>query len=120
MPYALACVANENLTLFLPQRNPGIPEWYIEFLSTIREKAASSKLAILAHGLIGHAHDLAQPNSTFSLSLPSQVEALAGVLHSLQEEFPSARFILVGHSIGGYINTKVAYFWVSATITDTF
>jgi Lipid-droplet associated hydrolase len=88
-------------------RNPGIPEWYIEFLSLIREWCTPG-LAIAACGHIGHAHDLRQPISFSSLSLGSQIDAHGAVLEELHELFPNARFVSLSHSIGAYISLKVA------------
>jgi hypothetical protein len=87
--------------------NPGIPEWYIEFLSIIRERSTPG-LAIAACGHIGHAHDLQQPVSSSSLSLGSQIEAHVAVLEDLHELFPSARFVSLSHSIGAYISLRVS------------
>lgn len=94
-----------NSPLMFP-RNPGIPEWYIEFLSLIRERCTPG-LAIAACGHLGHAYDLRQPVSSSSLSLGSQIDAHGAVLEGLHELFPNARFVSLSHSIGGYISLKV-------------
>jgi Lipid-droplet associated hydrolase len=98
-------LTGSNPLLMFP-RNPGIPEWYIEFLSLIRERCTPG-LAIAACGHIGHAHDLRQPVSSSSLSLGSQIDAHGAVLEGLHELFPNARFMSLSHSIGGYISLKV-------------
>lgn len=85
--------------------NPGIPEWYIDLLTRIRD--ANPTVAIAACGHIGHAHDLPRPPQ-HSLTLESQVEAHSAVLQALSEQFPNARFVSLSHSIGGYISMRVA------------
>jgi Lipid-droplet associated hydrolase len=102
--HSLPRASNSSLML---SRNPGIPDWYIQFLSLIREQSTPG-LAIAACGHIGHAHDLKQPVSSSSLSLGSQIEAHAAVLEGLYELFPNARFVSLSHSIGAYISLKVS------------
>jgi alpha-beta hydrolase superfamily lysophospholipase len=88
--------------------NPGLPAFYIPFLSIIRERLQDSSLAICVHGHIGHAHDLPQPKSDASLSLQAQIEAAAAVFRNLQREYPNTPFIFMGHSIGAYIALHVS------------
>ncbi|PVG03234.1 alpha/beta-hydrolase [Serendipita vermifera] len=96
-----------NILIFICG-NPGIPEWYIEFLSALRNNIHSTSLAILAHGHIGHAHDLPAPKSDTSLSLEAQIIAAGSIMRSLRGEFPNTRLMLMGHSIGGYMAMQVA------------
>lgn len=88
-------------------RNPGIPEWYIDFLTLIRERAPGA-VAIAACGHIGHAYDLQKPPARSSLSLGAQIEAHAALLQDLHQLFPHARFVSLSHSIGGYISMKAS------------
>jgi hypothetical protein len=88
--------------------NPGLPEFYIPFLSIIRERLQHSSLAICAHGHIGHAYDLPQPKSDASLLLQAQMEAAAAIFRNLQRQYPNTPFIFVGHSIGAYIALHVS------------
>jgi pimeloyl-ACP methyl ester carboxylesterase len=89
-------------------RNPGIPEWYIEFLSALRNGVHSTSLAILAHGHIGHAHDLPFPKSDASVSLEAQIIAAGSIMRSLRYQFPDTRIMLMGHSIGAYMSMQVS------------
>lgn len=86
--------------------NPGLSDFYIDFLWQIRQDVKHSSLAILAHSHIGHDARLATPED--ALTLQDQVEATCATLDHIREAFPEpVPIILMGHSIGSWICMQV-------------
>ena len=78
------------------------------FLNALYQKDKTTTLAILALGHIGHSPVISVPQSIDSCSLASQVESVARVLDVLKLEYGgTAKFGLVGHSIGAWISLQV-------------
>lgn len=93
--------------LFIPG-NPGLLDFYLPFLNALYQKDTTNTLAILALGHIGHSPVISAPQSIDACSLASQVESVARALDALKLEYGgTAKFALVGHSIGAWISLQV-------------
>lgn len=88
----------------LPSGNPGLLEFYIEFLDLLSNEF--SHLAILAHGHLGHApHLTVLPQyTTLTAQVAAHIEALDAVTKAFGQQ---CKIILAGHSVGSWIAMQV-------------
>jgi len=93
--------------IFIPG-NPGLIEFYRGFLSSIHDQTKND-IAILAHAHLGHAPHIPPPPEQF-LGLPPQVEGALEVHDAVKTTYPDTKIVLVGHSIGAWISTKVLHY----------
>ncbi|EGD73447.1 hypothetical protein PTSG_05151 [Salpingoeca rosetta] len=77
--------------------NPGHPEFYIDFMSELHDKTRDPCVII---GHTGHSPTSVSPHL---FSHFQQTEHKLQVMRVLRERYPSARFTLMGHSIGAWI-----------------
>lgn len=101
------------MMLLYSSGNPGLLDFYPPFLSAIRDKDTSGKLAILAHGHIGHTPGLGNIDSSSDASrycLTAQLQSAIEAFDALRSAFGSnTRIILVGHSMGSWIALQVTF-----------
>ncbi|KII94198.1 hypothetical protein PLICRDRAFT_50181 [Plicaturopsis crispa FD-325 SS-3] len=98
-----------SVLLFIPG-NPGLNDLYTLFLSTIRDKDSSGKLAILAHSHIGHTPSVGidDPKSEKAYGLAAQVQNALYAFDALRSTFGSnIKIIVVGHSVGSWVSLQV-------------
>ncbi|RKP11730.1 hypothetical protein BJ684DRAFT_21690, partial [Piptocephalis cylindrospora] len=83
--------------------NPGAPEYYVEFLNSLREKAPpNTELFAVAH--LGHSNShLSLPRTGHVFTLDDQVDHKIELVDSLSKAYPRSKLILIGHSIGTYL-----------------
>ncbi|KZT75067.1 alpha/beta-hydrolase [Daedalea quercina L-15889] len=96
------------ILLFIPG-NPGLVEFYTPFLTAIHEKCARN-VAILAHGHLGHSATISHGGAykdASSISLTAQVESAIEATEALHDNFPHARLVVAGHSMGCWISLQV-------------
>lgn len=86
--------------------NPGAPSCYERFLSVIADRTASyeAPFHILTIGHAGHTVDTA---TSTRYSLSQQLEHKRLILSRILFRYPTAKFILAGHSIGAYMVTEL-------------
>jgi len=90
--------------LFIPG-NPGLVEFYRGFLSAIHDQM-KDEIAVLAHAHLGHASHIPPPPEQF-LGLTPQVEGALEACDAVKATYPAAKMVLIGHSIGAWISTKI-------------
>lgn len=91
-----------TLGVFVPG-NPGVIEFYDSFLDALHLRCKERGLAILAHGMLGHAPHLPTPKFT---GLLHQVESLNQVLAKIRKEWAKIRVIVICHSAGAWVATQ--------------
>ncbi|KAG8895609.1 hypothetical protein FRC00_007230, partial [Tulasnella sp. 408] len=89
----------------LAGRNPGQVTYFIYFLDYLHK--LHPELGILAKAHLGHTPGYCKTPSEEHYGLTSQVDSAMETVRSLKEAYPRAKIVLVGHSIGGWISTKV-------------
>ncbi|KAF7784006.1 hypothetical protein Agabi119p4_171 [Agaricus bisporus var. burnettii] len=97
----------ETIVLFIPG-NPGLLDFYTPFLTALQDKDLTENLAILAHAHIDHTpgvYTRASPHSRHSLT--SQVQSAIEAFDALSAEFPIARVMIIGHSVGAWVALQV-------------
>lgn len=88
--------------------NPGLCDFYEEFLTRMNENGPGS-MPILAHSLLGHSPFVDAVALSHS-GLRSQVEAVIEIIDNLEGEYNgSLKVILLGHSVGAWIASQVKY-----------
>ncbi|KAG8954984.1 hypothetical protein FRC04_010468 [Tulasnella sp. 424] len=85
--------------------NPGQVSYFLYFLDHLHR--LHPELGILAKAHLGHAPGYCEAPSEEEFGLSSQVNSAMETVHCLKEAYPQAKIVLVGHSIGGWISTKV-------------
>src|ERR1700722_451069 len=97
---------------FIDPGNPGLVDLYSSFLSAIREMDRSGRMSIYAHAHIGHSPGLESicQDTQRSNFLFTQIQGVLEIFDALKVSFPSARIILVGHSVGAWIALQVRRF----------
>ena len=93
--------------------NPGLIDFYTQFLSSLHDMFRDDQLAILAHAHLGHTSHL---NVSMKLGLLHQVEAALEAFDAIKTCWPGARVVLVGHSVGSWIATQVFIFALFLTM----
>jgi pimeloyl-ACP methyl ester carboxylesterase len=89
-----------DLTIVIIPGNPGIIDFYIEFMEEIYTRS-EGRYSVLAIGHAGHcAEDL---NAGQVFSLQDQIQHKVDFLSEMD-----GRFVLIGHSVGSYICLQVA------------
>lgn len=89
--------------------------FYTPFLAAIHEKA-DRKIAILAHGHLGHSPFIAQSvqyEDDSSIGLTVQVEGAIEAAQALHDTYPQAQLVIVGHSMGCWVALQVIHYFVS-------
>ena len=90
--------------------NPGLVEFYAPFLSSLQEREASARLAILAHGHLNHTTLPEVEHNTSDCSLVAQVQSAIEAFDALKTEFGNGtELFLIGHSVGAWIASQVCY-----------
>ncbi|KAJ7169706.1 hypothetical protein C8R46DRAFT_1089722, partial [Mycena filopes] len=90
----------EVVFLFVPG-NPGLVQFYTEFLTLLRNQ--HPYLAVFAHAHLGHTPQLYSREH----SLAAQIESAIGALDAVHATFPTAKIIMSGHSVGSWIALQV-------------
>ncbi|TRM65957.1 hypothetical protein BD626DRAFT_546363 [Schizophyllum amplum] len=85
-----------------PEGNPGIVDFYIPFLSDLRER--NPRWAVLAHSHIGHTPGFASSTSTSRCGLSFQIQSATDAIDLLKLQF--RRVVIIGHSVGCYISLQ--------------
>lgn len=86
--------------------NPGVIGFYDSFLDALHLRCRKQGLAILAHGMLGHAPQLPTPKFT---GLLHQVESLIQVLTKIRKEWAKIRVVVICHSVGAWVATQVVF-----------
>lgn len=91
--------------------NPGTVEYYTPFLTAVHEKS-EGKIAILAHGHLGHSPmvlrgDKYKDDNTISLT--AQVESAMEAAQALHDTYSQAQLVITGHSMGCWIALQVTH-----------
>ncbi|POG64465.1 hypothetical protein GLOIN_2v1463016 [Rhizophagus irregularis DAOM 181602=DAOM 197198] len=103
---------DENYILFVIPGNPGVIDYYVEFLSTVHNELGK-KIDIVGASMLGHSygpHNLGLKNL---YSLQDQIDHKIQFIDKLKSRFTSQgdekqpKFIICGHSIGAYIGAQV-------------
>ena len=87
-------------------------EFYTPFLTAIHEKT-EMKIAILAHGHLGHSPTISLGDSykdDSSISLTAQVESAIEAAQALRDTYPQARLVITGHSMGCWVALQVTHY----------
>ncbi|KAG8970701.1 hypothetical protein FRC03_004083 [Tulasnella sp. 419] len=96
----------ELVVLFIPG-NPGCIDFYIEYLSVLHA-GLSPRVAIFGKAHLGHVLGKHNTVPHFELtSLGAQVISTLCLRKSLHDEYPSAKIVVIGHSVGAWIATRV-------------
>jgi pimeloyl-ACP methyl ester carboxylesterase len=87
-------------------------DFYIPFLTAIRERDTSGRIAILAQAHVGHTPGIRSTKSRDqdwhgSDFLSTNTNNVIETYDILKDFFSSARVILVGHSVGAWIALQV-------------
>ncbi|PPQ64493.1 hypothetical protein CVT26_002032 [Gymnopilus dilepis] len=100
----------QTILLFIPG-NPGVVDFYIPFLSSLRERcAAFGDLAILARGHLDHYFGIKNEKTRYldEMSLNVQVQSSIEVLDAIVAAYSrNTKIILIGHSVGSWIVTQI-------------
>ncbi|KAH6916901.1 hypothetical protein BKA70DRAFT_1250904 [Coprinopsis sp. MPI-PUGE-AT-0042] len=96
----------EVVYLFVPG-NPGLVEFYTPFLENIYQSGPSDRLAILAHAHAGHTPLPLHSQHPSDAGLAIQIESAIEAFDAVRAEYPSARIVAAGHSVGAYIVKQV-------------
>jgi pimeloyl-ACP methyl ester carboxylesterase len=92
--------------------NPGLVGFYSPFLSAIRDKASSTKLAILAHAHVGHTPGIGNQDEWDAqhYGLTTQIQNAVEAFDTVKSTFGSnTKVILVGHSVGSWFALQVSH-----------
>lgn len=84
--------------------NPGVIEFYDSFLDALHLRYKERGLAIIAHGMLGHAPQLTTPKLT---GLLHQVESLIQLLKKIKQEWSKVRVVAISHSVGAWVVMQV-------------
>ena len=85
--------------------------FYTPFLTAIHEKT-ERKIAILAHGHLGHSPTILQGDKykdDSNISLTAQVESAIEAAQALHDTYPQARLVITGHSMGCWVALQVTH-----------
>ncbi|CAI2164598.1 16090_t:CDS:2 [Funneliformis geosporum] len=102
----------ENLILFVVPGNPGVIDYYFEFLNTIHHELGK-KIDIVGVSMLGHSHGPHNPSLKNLYSLQDQIDHKIQCVDKLRSQFTSQedgkqpKFIICGHSIGAYVGSQV-------------
>lgn len=86
-------------------------EFYTPFLTAIHEKA-ERKIAILAHGHLGHSSTILlgdKYKDDSSISLTAQAESAIEAAQALHDTYPQAHLVITGHSMGCWVALQVTH-----------
>lgn len=86
-------------------------EYYTPFLAALHEKA-EKKIAILAHGHLGHSPTILRGDNykdESSISLTAQVESAIEAAQTLHDTYPQAQLVITGHSMGCWVALQVTH-----------
>jgi hypothetical protein len=90
--------------------NPGLVDFYFQFLSALHEKHNTSSLAILAHGFLDHFPGIENGPGCYlpEDSLVVQVEAALEIVDALVLCYSGfTKLLAAGHSAGSWITVQV-------------
>jgi hypothetical protein len=104
-------VSPSTILLFIPG-NPGVIDFYHQFLTAIHTQDRSGTLAILSHSHIGHdpaVEDLALASrASFNHALPFQIQNSLRIFDALSMYFGvNIRTVIAGHSVGSWVALQV-------------
>ncbi|CAG8515486.1 976_t:CDS:2 [Cetraspora pellucida] len=108
--------SENNLIFFMIPGNPGVIDYYTDFLTTIYEE--NDKLInVIGVSHLGHSHDPHNQTAETLYSLQDQIEHKIMCFDKLREKFEKEedmkpKFILAGHSVGGHICKEVWCFYL--------
>ncbi|KAJ7492794.1 hypothetical protein FB451DRAFT_1219594 [Mycena latifolia] len=94
----------EAIFLFIPG-NPGLVNFYIEFLNSLHAKHPG--LAIFAHAHLAHTPEIHAMKSEGPNGLVAQIQSAIEALDSVRAAFPETKVIIGGHSIGAWVALQV-------------
>ncbi|RIA98579.1 hypothetical protein C1645_731627 [Glomus cerebriforme] len=103
---------DENLILFVIPGNPGVVDYYAEFLNTVHDELGK-KIDIIGVSMLGHTHGPHNLSLKSLYSLQVQIDHKIQCIDKLKSRFTSQgdgkqpKFIICGHSIGAYIGSQV-------------
>ena len=100
-------LAESTVILFVPG-NPGLAEFYTEYLSELHSR--SPNLAILAQSHLAHTpRVLDQPVFTnpSSVGLPAQLKSAIEAFDAVKRTLQPKNIVLIGHSLGGWLCLQV-------------
>jgi hypothetical protein len=94
--------------------NPGVIDFYHQFLTAIHTQDRSGTLAILSHSHIGHdpaVEDLALASrASFNHALPFQIQNSLRIFDALSMYFGvNIRTVIAGHSVGSWVALQVLF-----------
>ena len=83
-------------------------DFYAPFLSHLHAKDSTGTLAILAHAHIGGTPDVGvSTRYGHSGNLAMQVDSALEAYDALGEAYPTAKIIIIAHSVGAWISLQV-------------
>ncbi|KIY62641.1 hypothetical protein CYLTODRAFT_404291 [Cylindrobasidium torrendii FP15055 ss-10] len=92
-----------STVLFFVPGNPGLIEFYLDFLTDIQTKSGLDSLAVLAHAHLGHTPNLPFTRCDFAVQVDNAVEAF----DALSAAYPNAKIISLSHSMGSWISVEL-------------
>lgn len=98
-----------KMILISPSGNPGLLDFYTQFLTAVYEKDTTSRLAIFGHSHLGHTPDVGCETPPLYYKLAAQIESLLEVLDAIRHQFANAKIIIIGHSVGSWLSTQVLF-----------
>ncbi|KAI8097458.1 uncharacterized protein BX664DRAFT_326428 [Halteromyces radiatus] len=105
---SLSNSSNSKTVLFFICGNPGLVEYYTDFLQTIHEQTIHFPLEIIGVSHLGHSigHHTSTVNRVYGLQ--EQIDHKIACFDQLRKENESdTQYILMGHSVGSYICAEV-------------
>lgn len=88
--------------------NPGILDFYTDFLTALHNEDKTCALAIMAHSHVGHSpeiHSRQDTSSSLSTQIQGALEAYDAIRYYYRQQ---TKIVLVGHSVGAWIALQVS------------
>ncbi len=86
--------------------NPGILDFYTQFLTALHNENRTCTLAIMAHSHIGHSPEIDDQHAghATSYSLSTQIQGALEAYDAIRYYYPQqTKIVLIGHSVGAWI-----------------
>ncbi|KAJ7783590.1 hypothetical protein DFH07DRAFT_788326 [Mycena maculata] len=90
--------------LFIPG-NPGLLDFYVEFLSSLHNKHPG--LAVFGHAHLSHTPGVHAEKFNPEYGLRAQIQSAVEALDAIRAAFGCTKIVLAGHSVGAWIALQV-------------
>lgn len=92
--------------------NPGILDFYTQFLTALHNEDRTCTLAIMAHSHIGHSPEIDNQRARHATddSLSTHVQGALEAYDAIRYYYPEqTKIVLIGHSVGAWIALQASF-----------